>query len=378
MKTIGEIQSELRKLCQELEALKQEQEAKVNEVDLKKISAVASRYPIENHPMLNEDEHHKDMYLQILFSVAVLEKQNNEDGIKTICRIAYGMGYTGDFESLLIKAQTMNFDILDECTRLFGKSELKYILLLECMLVTAEFDGGKRRALEYISELAVLLNITKEDIIFLANLARVILTQDLSEYKIDTPNNYSVFDCYLKNFESEFDIQVIKVQYRIEEEQTRVITYTFVLVDNFYMDKNGNCKFIYEQTYNGGRKREINVDMSGKRLDFHLKKNLLEGMYRGDEFIFGITSKHPLAHKMAIEKYKQEMNKWIHYQSSISEGNIHDIMRIIMKYVECGGIIEELKVEWQDMLKDMCKDIPDPELMDNIMKMLNEFWGNIK
>ena len=62
MKTIGEIQSELRKLCQELEALKQEQEAKVNEVDLKKISAVASRYPIENHPMLNEDEHHKDLY----------------------------------------------------------------------------------------------------------------------------------------------------------------------------------------------------------------------------------------------------------------------------------------------------------------------------
>jgi len=215
MKTIGEIQSELRKLCQELEALKQEQEAKANEVDLKKIAAVASRYPIENHPMLNEDEHHKDMYLQILFSVAVLEKQNNEDGIKTICRIAYGMGYTGDFESLLIKAQTMNFDILDECTRLFGKSELKYILLLECMLVTAEFDGGKRRALEYISELAVLLNITKEDIVFLANLARVILTQDLNEYKLDVQTNTSLYDCYLANFLSEFDIQFIEVPYSI-------------------------------------------------------------------------------------------------------------------------------------------------------------------
>ena len=32
MKTIAEIQSELRKLCQELEALKQEQEAKAKEV----------------------------------------------------------------------------------------------------------------------------------------------------------------------------------------------------------------------------------------------------------------------------------------------------------------------------------------------------------
>ncbi|MBQ5562110.1 MAG: hypothetical protein IIT39_01830, partial [Clostridia bacterium] len=213
MKNIGEIQSELRKLCQELEALKQEQEAKANEVDLKKISAVASRYPIENHPMLNEDEHHKDMYLQILFSVAVLEKQNNEDGIKTICRIAYGMGYAGDFERLLIKANTMNFDILDECTRLFGKSELKYILLLECMLVTAEFYSGKQRALEYISELAILLNITKKDIIFLANLARVILTQDLNEYKIDVQTDTSLYDCYLVNFLSEFDIQFIEVPY---------------------------------------------------------------------------------------------------------------------------------------------------------------------
>jgi hypothetical protein len=319
MKTIGEIQSELRKLCQELEALKQEQEAKVNEVDLKKISAVASRYPIENHPMLNEDEHHKDMYLQILFSVAVLEKQNNEDGIKTICRIAYGMGYTGDFERLLIKANTMNFDILDECTRLFGKSELKYILLLECMLVTAEFDGGKRRALEYISELAVLLNITKEDIIFLANLARVILTQDLSEYKTDIPNTYSVFDCYLEKFESEFDIQLIEMSYNIVEGTG----FPKIFVINHYEINESSSVNVYYRYYDKETKI-ITIDLSGKILDFHLKglpqspydnplivAARVFGMVNQPEehdnrtFIFGVTSKHQLAHSLAIKKYKE-------------------------------------------------------------------------
>ena len=307
MKNIGEIQSELRKLCQELEALKQEQEAKAKEVDLKKICAVASRYPIENHPMLNEDEHHKDMYLQILFSVAVLEKQNNEDGIKTICRIAYGMGYAGDFERLLIKANTMNFDILDECTRLFGKSELKYILLLECMLVTAEFYSGKQRALEYISELAILLNITKKDIIFLANLARVILTQDLNEYKIDVQTDTSLYDCYLVNFLSEFDIQFIEVPYFKKMKSyynSDVIGYLYKYQINYK-----TLRAVYKaDSYYRTSQDEYTFNLNGN-IDFIIKNipdfdKREKSKLRGKKILFGVTSKSPLAHRFAIEKYK--------------------------------------------------------------------------
>ncbi len=347
MKTIAEIQSELRKLCQELEALKQEQEAKAKEVDLKKICAVASRYPIENHPMLNEDEHHKDMYLQILFSVAVLEKQNNEDGIKTICRIAYGMGYTGDFESLLIKAQTMNFDILDECTRLFGKSELKYILLLECMLVTAEFDGGKRRALEYISELAVLLNITKEDIVFLANLARVILTQDLNEYTIDMQTNTSLYDCYLVNFLNKFDIQLIEVPYMLKKQD-----FVFPLI-NFSIDEKLTFSYslpqfdhpqlrLFVRMFGSNNMQQTStVDLEGEILDFHLKKipkldNYDYSNYTKLEFIFGVTSKHPLAHSMAIQAYKQRVNEWLEELDSKFDKQYG----VTKAYVDAGGIIE--------------------------------------
>ena len=333
MKTIGEIQSELRKLCQELEALKQEQEAKANEVDLKKISAVASRYPIENHPMLNEDEHHKDMYLQILFSVAVLEKQNNEDGIKTICRIAYGMGYAGDFERLLIKANTMNFDILDECTRLFGKSELKYILLLECMLVTAEFDGGKRRALEYISELAVLLNITKEDIVFLANLARVILTQDLNEYTIDMQTNTSLYDCYLVNFWSEFDIQFIEVPYMLEKQGYYVLP-----LKNFSINKKLTFSYSLPR-YN--MQKKSTVDLEGEILDFRLKRipeldNYDYSSYTKLEFVFGVTSKHPLAHNMAMQAYKQRVNEWLEKLNPKFDRKYS----VVKGYIKAGGIIE--------------------------------------
>ena len=349
MKTIGEIQSELRKLCQELEALKQEQEAKVNEVDLKKISAVASRYPIENHPMLNEDEHHKDMYLQILFSVAVLEKQNNEDGIKTICRIAYGMGYTGDFESLLIKAQTMNFDILDECTRLFGKSELKYILLLECMLVTAEFDGGKRRALEYISELAVLLNITKEDIVFLANLARVILTQDLNEYKLDVQTDTSLYDCYLVNFLSEFDIQFIEVPYMLKK-QDHVLSLINFSIDekltfSYSLPRLGNylamTGFLAAVYGNNNMQKKTTVDLEGEILDFRLKRipkldNYDYSSCTKLEFIFGVTSKHPLAHSMAMQAYKQRVNEWLEKLNPEFDRK-HGVVE---GYIKAGGIIE--------------------------------------
>ena len=348
MKTIAEIQSELRKLCQELEALKQEQEAKAKEVDLKKICAVASRYPIENHPMLNEDEHHKDMYLQILFSVAVLEKQNNEDGIKTICRIAYGMGYTGDFESLLIKAQTMNFDILDECTRLFGKSELKYILLLECMLVTAEFDGGKRRALEYISELAVLLNITKEDIVFLANLARVILTQDLNEYKLDVQTDTSLYDCYLVNFLSEFDIQFIEVPYMLKNQGYVLPLKNFSIDEkltfSYSLPRSDNYSVmlgLWAISGNNNMQKKSTVDLEGEILDFRLKRipeldNYDYSSCTKLEFIFGVTSKHPLAHNMAIQAYKRRVNEWLEKLNPKFDRKYS----VVEGYIKAGGIIE--------------------------------------
>ena len=86
--------------------------------------------------------------------------------------------------------------------------------------------------MEYIAQLAVLLNVDKQKIVFLANLARVILTQDLDEYKTDIFNEYDVFDCYLNKFEEKFDVKIIRLpaerlRYVEKENQTIYSYYSY-------------------------------------------------------------------------------------------------------------------------------------------------------
>lgn len=307
MKTIAEIQSELRTLCAELETIKAAQQPKTKEINFRQIISMAYRYPINGHPLANEHEHIKDMYLTVLLSVAVLDEEQYEESLMTICRIASGMHFEGNIEELFLSAKSIKFDVLDECTRLFINDEKKLILLLESMLIAASFDKNRRRGMEYISELAVLLKIDKKDMTFLANLARVILTQNLKEYRTNTPICYgALFDCYLNAFSSQFNIRLITAPPFIIKDKAR---YYLSAVNN-----TGNRVIILEYTnqwgfmlkYDYNEKIQINVDI----VDYLISdpKILCNGksIYCDEndrEFLLGVSSNHPLAHSMAMEKY---------------------------------------------------------------------------
>ena len=128
--------------------LKESQKAETREVNFREIAARAERYPILGHPMVNEVEHTKDMYILMLLSVAALDDEKYEESFMTIYRIAFGMNFSGNIESLFLSAKSMKFETLDECTRLFLNSKLRLVLLLECMMIAAGFENGKRRAME--------------------------------------------------------------------------------------------------------------------------------------------------------------------------------------------------------------------------------------
>ncbi len=208
MKSIEELQADVQRLYQELEERrKMEQEAAPQTVNFSTISAKAQRYAIEGHPMTACDEHTQQMYLMILLSVASLDDSAYTESFCTIYRIAHGMHFEGDVQELFLSAQQMNFEKLDECTRLFLHDEKRLLLLLECLVIAGAFEAGKKRTMEYIAELFLLMKLTKEEITFLSHFARVILTQDITEYKCEIPNTYGeLFECYLKLVESQFKI----------------------------------------------------------------------------------------------------------------------------------------------------------------------------
>ncbi len=307
MKTIEELQAQLKQICAELDALKAAQSPETPETNFKEIAAKASRYPITGHPLAKDDEHTKEMYMLMLMSVIVLDSEKYTKSFMTFYRIAAGMGYNGNAEELMLKAQTMKFETLDEITRLFGKDDKRLMLLLECMLIAAQFDNGKRKAMEYIAELASLMNVSKEQITFLSNLARVILTQDLNEYKYEDfslPVRY--FDCYLCYVEKGGGIELLYA------DAVQGVGFLMNRLHHVEFDK-GKIRLDY---YNSLSKTSqcVNLTLSKKYICKLLNIHELEKInHNGEKVLYGVGADHPLAHASAIRILQEAYNKELEY-----------------------------------------------------------------
>lgn len=324
MKTIDEIQYELKCVYSDLEKIKEAQKAdEVQSVNFREIASKAERYLIKNHPMLTEDEHTQSMYLLVLLSCAALDAEAYSDSFCIIFRIAYGMCYAGNVEELFLSAKQIKFETIDECTRLFINDDRKLLLLLECMLVSGTFQKERRKAMEYIAQLAVLLNITKEQIIFLSNTARVILTQNLDEYHCEIPNTYGeLFDCYLDAFDDLFEIEIIEKTILLSATEELV----YISSIRFTYDKHN----IYEE-YKKSIKSLFGL-VKGDTIEndtIHVDKIIVcciqewknpydytiifsnPSPQNGKEIIpIAVTTNHYLAHSKALKKFKEaEANK---------------------------------------------------------------------
>lgn len=214
MKTIDEIQRELKVLINELNQLKEEK-ADVNlNLDFKKLTAYGKRYPICPHPLEKCDMHTKKCYLLLLLSLVSYDKEAVYSSLQLIHRIAFGCKYlTGemDLKEEFVSAQIMTFEQSDEATVLFKNNDMRLLLVLEMLLITGYFTKGKKAALEYTAEICILLNVAKEELLFLSNMAAVILTGDLKQYKCQIANKYNLFTVYLKDLPFKREIINLKL-----------------------------------------------------------------------------------------------------------------------------------------------------------------------
>lgn len=201
MKTIEDIQSELRALAQELEQLKEQKPASMQSGDFSRLSAAAARCPIPKHPLSGRDEHTQKCYMVVLLSVSQYAGEKLEESLLFAHRIAWGMGYLSrgkDLREEYLSSQRLSAADLDECTALFLDSDDRLMLVLELLLTAGCFDRGKKSGLEYIAGLCTMLKVSKDELTFLSNMAAAVLTQDLGNYKCNIRNTYSIFDGYLE------------------------------------------------------------------------------------------------------------------------------------------------------------------------------------
>jgi hypothetical protein len=215
MRSVDAILADMRKLCDELEQCRiTEKRADDSFRGLSEISSRAQRCAVKNHALIGCDEHTQEMYLMILFSVASLDDNAYSESLFTIYRIIHGMEYKGDAQALWLRAKQINFETIDECTRLFINSDKKRLLVTECLLIAANFTEGKRKAMKFIADISSLLCLEKNELTLSSNMARAILTLDPDEYKCNICNNSDVYESYIEQifYQREKKIQVFMLK----------------------------------------------------------------------------------------------------------------------------------------------------------------------
>lgn len=325
MKTIEELQADLKQLYADLEERRiMEQESVPQTVNFDELSSRAERYKIKNHPMSGKDEREQEMYLMILLSVIALDDNAYEKSFSLFYRISHGMGFKGDVQELFLKAQQMNFNTVDEITRMFINDNVRLVLLMECIMISQSFKKEKKKATEYIAELCVLMKLEKEQIILISNIARVILTQNIKEYKCNIKNTYEVFNCYIYPLKAGNKFRIVLVYKDCSQYLSRKVSGLFAAysrgieyVLNLKFSGTNGLAFQYSypevvrtSSWNDDKPDEKTIDLFAVPIDYEcvfFRKNISTDSDVGcNNVLVAVASNAPnLAYGLAMSKYKE-------------------------------------------------------------------------
>lgn len=137
-------------------------------VDIDKLMAKASHCKIEHHILQDiNDEYVINAYLQLLLSVAQVnitdDKGENHPALYA-CRIAAALPKIPDMNMLFQSSMILDGKGISDCVDVLFQYKLVEILFFDALVLTCSYDTGNERKLEYIAELAALMNIDKNTI----------------------------------------------------------------------------------------------------------------------------------------------------------------------------------------------------------------------
>lgn len=182
MKTITQLQAELRAAAEHIETLSQElaqlQPAKSKQgLDFANIRALAKRAPIGKHRLCGESADLQQEYLTLLTAPLLLDCQEPENGWLFLQRTIYKAGSDCTTDDLRANAATLNDRQLDRFSDAICKAGLADALMLDGMLLCLTCGGGaSMRA--WLAQLAAYLGRTLEQVDELGQLAALLVRSD--------------------------------------------------------------------------------------------------------------------------------------------------------------------------------------------------------
>ncbi len=359
MKTIEEIQSELRTLAHELEELKESRSAGEREIDFERLSIDGSHKPITPHPLENYDEYARKCYLTMLLTVARFDEDKLPVSLLFAHRLAFGMRYLIKGENLqeeYIAAQTLSYKQLDDLVEVFKGTDERLMLILECMLTAGMFDKGKKDAIDYIVQLSQLLELSKDDMVFLSNMAAVILTQDLNAYKCDVRNSYEIFNCYLNDVV--FEMIIIH--------ENKMVEYDKLLRNDSFFEWSASWAFKIECVHCSllDNKIEYKCEYVNRCRDF-LTNKIIVLKYADTNKMDELRN-----HFRKSSNYKSEFNDFISSNGVITL--VQNVNKNFVLLVDTGKVIPNcpIGVEAHPL-------IPPSVIQKNFKEALNEYLNSL-
>lgn len=166
----------------------------------------AEKYPFDNPAILCAEESIKKLYYSFLCILIQYGDSTNIDQITIFKRMLAGAKIEESFEDYLAFALELDAKKLVEFIDSISNSELKYYFVLDGILILSLSNSNDKQYM-FLAELAEFLNVTKDELEYLAQIAKSSVTQDSKSYKESqkkVPATLFGFSAlpYIKNFYS--------------------------------------------------------------------------------------------------------------------------------------------------------------------------------
>lgn len=187
MKTITQLQADLRAAAERIESLSLElaqlqPSGQKKGLDFAHIQAIGTRYPILDHCLVQLDGDFQRKYLTLLAAPLLLESQEPENGWLFLQRILCGSGCAVPLADLQADAAMLTDQQLDSFSAAVLERGLADALMLDGMLLYLSCRGGEDMR-DWLAALAELLGRTLDQIRELARLAVLISKEDREDLK---------------------------------------------------------------------------------------------------------------------------------------------------------------------------------------------------
>lgn len=262
MKTIAELQQEIRSIRKELSILDGRLDAMDTELlgykdvtsddsEYKRIYEIAKTMPVIKHPIAQETMPIKNNYFGMLLMVAVVDDSINEDQLMFLQRMVMSDANYQRLEHYIaalgsIVPENILYKMDENIKQKYDRQ-----LLLDMLIIAGLSRGNTRKAYELIVNIAAVLGLKKQELKIIALVASGILKQSVEDLPTDNLlviSTDEMFGYYLSEIPGwetrikkalvEKMISVISNTIRNNKNNTTVISEEEEYGENWYYYKN--------------------------------------------------------------------------------------------------------------------------------------------